>query len=327
MTSSVCRINYNNIDLIKLCMAIFVVATHASLFSIIRDDNLRHFIITALSIKVPFFFTASGFLVWHKICNADKNEKLKRIKRWINKTFRLYFVWSFLYLPYTIYGYRDLDFVSFIIQFIKHLFFVGENYLSWPLWYLLATLIASCMLFILIRRNCSNLFIYLCAVLMALLGIGLNYCENKDVPYLIKIYFDLFQSTRNGFFQGFPYIVIGMAIASHGVIRNKCLLTFLLLLSLILHMLGIEFATFIMTWALFSIVVSYDFKPNALYKNCRLTSTVIYLTHMIWIGFFVIFYPNVNSSIVFLISVIMSIMTAIIVIKEKNNRFCKYLFC
>lgn len=59
------RLNFNNIDCIKVCMAVLVVATHTNLFSVISSIEWRETLINALAIKVPFFFAASGFEVWY----------------------------------------------------------------------------------------------------------------------------------------------------------------------------------------------------------------------------------------------------------------------
>ena len=92
MFNKITRSDYNNIDCIKVCMAFFVVATHTNLFSIIESQRISDILTTALSIKVPFFFAASGFLVWRKVANASKEDKLKRLVGWMNKTRRLYIV-------------------------------------------------------------------------------------------------------------------------------------------------------------------------------------------------------------------------------------------
>lgn len=120
-------------------MSVLVVATHTGLFSLIHDKELADTLINSLAIKVPFFFVASGFLVWYKIGNSSIEDKKTKLRRWINKTFRLYIVWTILYLPFTIYGfYHDgIPVLKSLVVFTRNVLFVGQNFLSWPLWYLL----------------------------------------------------------------------------------------------------------------------------------------------------------------------------------------------
>ena len=178
MISRVIKTDFNNIDLIKVCMSVLVVATHTSLFSIIDNTNYRDILINALAIKVPFFFVASGFLVWNKIWNQSKDEKLGRLNGWIKKTVRLYIAWTLIYVPYTIYGFYidDIGVAKSLAVFCRNFLLVGENYLSWPLWYLLGMLTAGCMIYLMVKWNWKNRTMYIVGVIFAVLGVILNYC-------------------------------------------------------------------------------------------------------------------------------------------------------
>lgn len=331
MFSKVNRNDYNNIDCIKVCMAVLVVATHTEFFSFIKSQNVSDILTTALSIKVPFFFTASGFLVWKSVVDASIEEKLKKVTRWLSKTKRLYIVWTLIFLPYTIYGFynSDLSFTKSCVVFIRNVLLVGQNYLSWPLWYLLGMLVAGYIYKYLLIRKAGEYVIYSLAAILAITGIMIDWLhDNNLLVSLCDGYYSLFQTTRNGFFQGFPYIIIGISIAQRGVLNIR-LLYVVFVLAFSAHMLGFKLATFVMTYALFSIVIQYDFKPRQdnLYKNLRLTSTIVYFVHMLYVGVFLLLcpikFPNV---LLFVVVVACSFLTSYIVIKNKNKRIVKFCF-
>lgn len=323
--------SFNNIDVIKVCMAAFVIATHTSLFSFINNKEIENIITVALSVKVPFFFAASGFLVWNKIHNASKEDKLIRIKKWISKTFRLYWVWTLIYLPFTIYGfYLDgIGIVKSIIFFFRNFLLVGQNFWSWPLWYLLGMLVAGLILYIIVKYEIRDYVMYSIAFVLAITGALLNYFHEYGImSIIVEPYFKLFNTTRNGFFEGFPYIVIGIAIASYGVLRYKVILYGILLVSFVIHLMEIKLATFFMTYALFSIVMLFDFKDRRdhFYRNCRLTSTILYFVHMIWVGCLTLIYPQLNPFAMFVLTLLLSFVTAKGVLFYKETKIVKYCF-
>ena len=327
------KANYNSIDVIKVCMSVLVVATHTGLFSLIYDKELADTLINSLAIKVPFFFVASGFLVWYKIGNSSIDVKKAKLRRWINKTFRLYIVWTMVYLPFTIYGFwhDGIPVLKSLVVFIRNVLLVGQNYLSWPLWYLLGMLVAGVITYLIVvvwKRKMRVL--YFIATFFAISGVLLDYCQEHHIVQIItEPYYKLFHTTRNGFFEGLPYITIGIAIASGHIIKEKKILTALFLGSLVFHMMGIKLATFVTVYALFCIVIQFDLpnRNDSFYANCRLTSTIIYFVHMIWVGLLTLLLPIKLSPLwLFVIVVLLSFLTASFVIRNKENRLFRYCF-
>lgn len=312
-------------------MAFLVVATHTSFFSFIKSPDISEMVTTALAIKVPFFFTASGFLVWYKIWNATQEEKLHRIQGWIKKTLRLYLVWTLIYLPFSIYGFYldEVGPLKAIAVFLRNVLLVGQNFWSWPLWYLLGMLVAACMVYAMVKRGWKNSTMYGVAIGLAVLGCLLDECHARGwFSMLVEPYFKLFQTTRNGFFQGFPYIMIGITIASQGVLKSRGGLFLLFLSSFVIHMCGVKLATFVMTYALFSLVIQTDFRERKdnFYRNCRLMSTMVYFVHMIWVGTLTLLFPQLSSTELFVWVVALSFMTAKVAIHYKESCVVKYCF-
>lgn len=321
------RSNFNNIDLIKVCMAVLVVATHTNLFSVISSIEWREMLTNALAIKVPFFFAASGFLVWYKIWNATKQEKLSRLRKWLSKTLRLYIVWTLIYLPYAIYGFwlDGLSFPKAFLVYSRNILLVGQNFWSWPLWYLLGMLVAGIIIYLMVRLDFKARTMYIIAALFALVGVVINHMH--DIGYF-NIYYRLFETTRNGFFEGLPYIMIGVAVASNGVVSSKKRLFILLLCSFFIHMFGAKLATFFVIYSLFSLVLQFDLGPRKddLYRNFRLTSTIIYFIHMLWVGLVTLLYPGLAPYWMFLIVLLLSFATAYLVIHNKETAVVKFCF-
>ncbi len=183
---------------------------------------------------------------------------------------------------------------------------------------------AGVIIYLMVRLDFKARTMYVIAALFALIGVVIN--QMHDIGYF-NIYYRLFQTTRNGFFEGLPYIMIGVAIASHGVC-NKNILWLLLIASFIVHMLGVKLATFVVIYALFSLVLQFDIKPRQdnLYKNFRLTSTIVYFVHMLWVGLLTILYPGLHPYWMFVATVALSFATAYLVIRNKETAVVKFCF-
>lgn len=320
------------LDCMKLWMACVVVAIHtnpeSSLHNLVFEKLANRF----YELAVPFFFMASGFLVWHKIVNADTEKKKDRLKGWIRKTFRLYMVWTAIYLPFTLYGFwhDGVSLTKSIVAFARNVCLVGQNYLSWPLWYLLGMLVAGCIVYLLTKWGFKNKVLYFVALAFAIGGVCLNYCQDNGIaPSITGIYFKLFQTTRNGFFEGLPYITLGIAVASGHKVKSKALLAILFIGSFVLHMMGLKLATYVTVYVLFCLVIQFDLpnRNDSLYANCRLTSTIVYFVHMIWVGILTLLLPFEMSTLwLFVAVLLLSFATAAVVIRNKENRIIKYCF-
>ena len=92
---------YNGFDIAKFIMAIFVVTLHAHPLLDI-SFNLNYAVTNGLTrVAVPYFFMASGFLLFRKMSFHELD--MPRIKKYLIHIFRLYIVWTIIYLPIIIY--------------------------------------------------------------------------------------------------------------------------------------------------------------------------------------------------------------------------------
>ena len=247
---------YPIVDVVKCVMAIFVVAIHTHPQSIIGSPSLENLILRAYQMAVPYFFVVSGFFLGNKIWGQ---EPLQYVRRWLKHVFVLYTIWTVLYLPYTLYGFwiEQTKVTTAVIVFARNFLLVGENYMSWPLWYLLGMLVAGIIIYLFLRLGLGLKPIIGCAVLLLLVGAWLDYNHDNDVMHpIVQVYFRLFKSTRNGLFQGFPYMVMGLMIAKGmAIIRNCLLLLALGCSSFIIWLLGCDYALFLVIYFLVQILL------------------------------------------------------------------------
>lgn len=174
-------------------------------------------------LAVPFFFLASGFLCFRDLNYASFGVAIsagtERVHNTIIKLLRLYLIWTLLYFPITIFGNVLLgnSFLHASLSFVRGTLFVGENYYSWPLWYLLASIVGFTLVFICVHRGGWRFKrIIPFSLFLLLLGFGITCVQGWDgaPAYLsvpIKIYCRVFGSSRNGLFEGFFYIAVGAA--------------------------------------------------------------------------------------------------------------------
>lgn len=320
--------NYNEIDLMKFVMAIFVVAIHTHPEESIDNLYVLEILKLLYSIAVPFFFVASGFFLGEKIKYKEYDSKLSYMRELLSKVTRLYVLWTIIYLPYSIMGfYREgLGVGKSVLIYIRNICLVGENYLSWPLWYLLAMIVSGGIIYLLLKFKFSLHSMISVALLMFVAGILLDTWHSTGA---VDLYFVLFKHTRNGFFYGYPFMMIGLLISCCNFMKNNVLLCLILLFGCFAKIKGFFIGNFLMVYSLFSIAInirSLKGDDNA-YMNFRISSTVVYFVHMLWVGFFVEFISVECTPLhLFLVVLLLSFVTSVFVINNKNKRVIKALF-
>ena len=212
---------YPALDLLKLIMAVLVVAVHANpLYGI--DVPFASRVLNVLeSVSVPFFFVVSSFLCFRGLRPAQFQERISagscRVRSTISKFVWLYFAWFLVYIPIDCLGYW-LDGVSLIKAMVleaRGFFLLGEGRLSWPLWYLLASVVGFILVYTMLRKGMSSRNILGISFLFILGGFGLSLLLKWEgaptaISLPVKIYSLMFGNTRNGLFEGFFYIALGM---------------------------------------------------------------------------------------------------------------------
>lgn len=321
---------YRILDVMKFVMAIVVVAVHTRPELSLSSLFVRHIFEAVYSIAVQFFFMASGFLLFRKISLPLTDDGELRIKSYLKRMCKLYVLWTIVYLPLTVYGFY-LDRISplkAVVVFFRNFLLVGENYMSWPLWYLLALIVAVSIIYILLKLKVSKGWIVVISVMMALLGVGLDYFkENSIMEPFTNLYFTTFLKTRNGFFVGFLYVALGMLCSQLDripLVGNAILL----LLGIIGILMQLPLSNALLIFPIFIFAIS--FAGNRIKQDTairfRMMSSIIYFTHMIFMAVLVIGMNFNSGSQLFSIVIVITLLWSYLLLNFRFSRIFKLFF-
>lgn len=279
----------NGIDLLKFVLAFLVIAIHTNF------NQCNIVFETTTGLAVPIFFTISGYLVQKKLEQIDGNETQHYLRKYLTRSVRLYITWCILYLPLTIYGslHSNDNILIRLFSILRGWVFVGENYMSWPLWYLLALIVATMIIRELLKHRFSTKQIFILSLILYAIGLCVDYIHdigqgNVYVQKVIGIYYLLFKTTRNGIFLGLCFVSSGMMLARNED-RLKKIFSWeiypICLLSFILCHYKIPFANVLFSSSFIALVLH----SNIHYCKCstllRKMSTLIYFTHMFFVAY------------------------------------------
>lgn len=257
--------------------------------------------IYVVRIAVPFFFVSSGFFLYKK--TTYENFDIKPIKDYVLKLLRLYIIWSIVYLPLVIIGIINSKkgIIHGILGYTRNFLFVG-SYLH--LWYLNATILAVLIVSFLLYKKCKIKNIIITAIIFYVLGLfeqswfGLIKPLSIYFPQLwmiLKLVQKVIITTRNGLFEGFLFISIGMLFAFFKIEINMkkavCgfVISFLLMFFEVFfvqhfHLVkGFDMYIFLVPtiFFLFYIAKNAKLKDNRIYPKLRQLSSLIFYTHLL----------------------------------------------
>ncbi len=318
---------YNSIDLVKLFMAICVVAIHTEPLYYCLNGLVKNIFGAVVGVAVPFFFIASGFLMANKFDNEFSSENnCAVVKRTLIHIVKLYVIWTAIYLPITIYHFcqEGVSFLHQVIAFILGFVFVGEQYNSWPLWYLLSTIYALILILLLMKLKVNrNVLPVICLVFLfanAFVSWFVSY-DGTLPTMLVFIQKVLSNTIKTGrIFTGAFYIPLGIYLQ-----KKK------LPLSISILMLGIGLAlnvivesstisillTALTSIGLFEVILMLKLKDNSIYPLLRKMSTVVYFIHMyIWTAYYMIVYHTKTYGIdSFLVTMLIALLISFVYCK------------
>ena len=315
--------HYNSIDLLKFFMSFFVVAIHT-------DYDHTFFTGFICPLVVPMFFVLSGFLLQKKmsvyISCGNSNCVDWTINMYIVKLLKLYFLWTVLYLPLTFYGSCIIEGNSLVRAFAifcRNVIFVGENYMSWPLWYLLALVWASFIVKILIKWKFTIEWILTCGLCFTIIGWGINnilQVEHMDgiCGNFIYVYEKIFSTTRNGLFVGFGFVAVGLFLRKWQDFFSKhfAWAFFMTLVSAIVYLYGLPFSKHLLCFCTLLIVISIKLPDRNSFPWYRKMSTLIYFSHMFFVAILIHFFPEIHTGLPqFVLAAISAFVFSYIVIR------------
>ena len=329
---------YNSIDIVKFIAALLVIMIHIPLVDDSHNIIFYYFkLFTSHSISriaVPFFFICSGFFLYKKTVNVFS---LKPSKKYLKRILFLYLFWSLIYLISDI---KELinDPASLLTHIQKFILVTDTRYL----WYLhgliIAVVLTSLLLYLKVKPR-KILFISSLFYIVGLLGssyYGILF-KNIEEFILIKWYYNVFESTRNGLFFGFFFVSLGMNIAYKDINLSKNKTTIFLVISLILllfetfmisyfeisNMYDIQIFLIPTTLFMFLLVKNIDVKDGVIVNNLRSISTLMYLSHMLinktisWTDIYKL--PVIyNTPIRYLVVSVLTILFSILIVKLSN---------
>ena len=327
------KTNYNSIDLFKFIMAIFVVAIHTEPFYYCENELFKQFFSELTACAVPFFFMASGYLLARKLNSPYCSEENQRVViSYLKKIIKMYLVWTAIYFPLAIYDYHlnGYSVPYCILITIRKIIFRGQNYNSWMLWYLLATIYASVVILATMKLKFKSKT--KCLPVIALVMIVVCSIINKiswsehDLPAVLELVKKLIMLTITD-----GSVLSGITPISFGILaygNEKFFKPFAWLLipcfavllisdnELIAQIVGI-----IKNFAVFGLALNITLKDRPIYKTLRLSSTIIYLIHM-YINTFVCFilYKEMKAGpLVFVLTASVSIAVSLLYLFISNR--------
>lgn len=326
---------YIAVDFFKVACALMVVSLHLLPFADINPDFLYWFNQVLARVAVPFFFVSSGFFFADKI--DDRNAVKKRLKRIL----LLYFIYTILHLNLII---KDLWLTDQgWIDVAANMIFLGTYVQLWYLGSLFTAMIILYFTINILKINTHTLIILIAILyVVGTLGnayIGPIYGESSVRGY-IEWYFNIFKTTRNGLFMGFPFVCMGYLIKKgvlHHIIKPYQVMFALGLVTFEVYagkyIWGIEGASMyfslpLLTYTCFAWIaaVPVNTKYKTVGKTCRKLSFLIYGLHMMVhknVGHYV--YYKVNSLGYYLIIVGATFVLAFSIIWISKYKYFKWL--
>jgi len=269
--------NINSFDILKFLLAYCVIAIHCGM------DQFSSIGGKVVEIAVPVYFVISGFLMLKNVSVCG------RFKHYILKLVRLYITYTIIYIPLTVYGVRNMSWSEAMLSILQGTFIIGENYYSWPLWYLWSLIWGAVFVKLLLkfRVNIEGLFVlgvalvFTARFMQALNPISEHIIAKADTV-MIQTYFSVFSQTRNGLFTALPYLSVGLLLAKYrNVLTNyKLFAIFLLPMAFVAHLLRIPFGSQLLAGCVVYYALQWRLKDSSIYPKFRDMSTLIYFLHM-----------------------------------------------
>lgn len=291
------------VDLMKFLCALLVVTIHVppvgeNVFSAawLINYGIQQYL---ARIAVPFFFMCTGFLLFRK--TTPGSFTFSAGFRRACKTYRFYLIWTVLYLPLII--RNILRYEGGVLYgttvFLRDFVFTGSYF---HLWYLNAAAFAVLLVSILVAKKVKRSLIIGIAFVLYLLGLltqswtGLvwNYRSWPIVPRVIDFLSKTMVTARNGLFEAFLFVSIGMLLAFRPIRLSAAkaaagfVCSMMLLFAEVVVLARLEWIRendmylFLVpaVFFLFLGVIGLDLKNHSRYRTFRGCSSLIFFVHV-----------------------------------------------
>lgn len=195
------------IDITKLIMSFGVVAIHVSTifpsYSQCTDDIVQ--------VVVPMFFVIAGFFYGNKYFATPNTNRNNVFTKTLKRLLLLYGVWTLIYAPVAfIYLLNHWSVFDSIKLYLWNVIMLGQNMMSWHLWYLLATIVSVVLIHLLMKIGVKLGYVVVLGLCLYALGVWL---VNNPENTFLESYPMLFPDTQNGVFRGLCYVSLGMLLS------------------------------------------------------------------------------------------------------------------
>ena len=311
------RKNYNNIDLFKFIMALVVVAIHTGPFA--AAGPLINRIWTPLSqLAVPFFFLSSTFLIGDR--NPTPEALLPALRKQTRKIAKLYLIWTAAYLPLTVYHFITAGYSvpAALRSFLQGTLFIGENFNSWMLWYLLSALYAQLFTIAMLKKDMKPWQIVIGGGVIFLLGSMISELMGYGGPlpsFLSGVKQVVSQTIVSGrILTGFLYIPLGILLSCKrpGPIVSLVLAIVGFAGNFFLDGIAGDVLLAISSVGVFCLILQISLKDAPIFSILRSLSTSVYFIHMyIWTLYYLLVYGYTKQGLdAFLVSAGISLIIA-----------------
>ena len=331
INTSIKQSNNNGIDLGKFIMAFAVVALHTHPLEHCTNAHLLKVYSLFLDLAVPFFFLSSGYLLGIKLsCPWSSEDNTAVVHKYLIKILRMYLIWTLIYFPLALYYFisENIPFAKACLQYIRGFIFIGEQYNSWHLWYLLSTIYALIALIILLKAKGTDKGIMALIFTASILYTGFDFLAFYDgsLPSVLSLIQKIVKAsfTSGRIFQGIILIPAGLLLSRTNIPKPAA---FFLLFGgltanfLINDIIISDYLLVLTPVGLFEIIKGLHLADSSIYFYMRKSSTIIYLIHMyIWTFYYTLVYgEKTYGADSFLAVSIISFLVSVIYIKWRRH--------
>lgn len=204
---------------------------------------------------------------------------------------KYYVIFTIIYMPLTIYGFINdgNGIVMSIIMFFRGFFFVGENFNSWILWYLLSEIYFMLYINLFNKKimNFKNVFKF--GILLYIIGIILNVFNNISFTNHLLLLIQKgvkFFIPKGRIFYSFVFIPIGILISKDEALKKKKEIIILIIGIIFINSIFInevinKIGLFFISIMFFKLIINCKFRHEKIADFCKKLSKDLYFYHLL----------------------------------------------
>lgn len=315
------------IDITKFIASIFVVNIHTwPLYPV--SETLNYIVLIISRLAVPYFFIASGYFFELKRSNNNGYEY-----KYLRRIFLLYLFWFIINIPIVYYNffvwcnYDNLydKIVNFILKLCFSSTFSGS-------WYLSSTIL--CVIIFSYVRNKRIIFpLSLILYILSIIGSVYYYIPMPFISNL-KFIVEIYESTLhnhiyNSFAAGLLYFFVGTYIAQNKlkIFHSKKILFIIMTISICtivslknsFEIRATDSFILLCPSAVLLFYISKNITTSKSYTLLRNASTIIYMSHFIFI-FILQYFWDIKNTVLFFVVLFLSIFLSMFLIIASRNK-------